>query len=79
MVIQTVQSMSPRLFAAVRFFGGYLRMFAVFVAAFAFALIALAQVRSDAVPQGSVTLAVVMVLVSAEVFLRLLNTGGSGL
>jgi uncharacterized membrane protein len=74
LVIQTVQNMSPRLFAAVRSFDRYPRLFGVFVATFTYALIVLSQVRTDEVPQLSVTLAVVMVLVSAALFLRLLLT-----
>jgi len=74
LVIQTVQNMSPRLFAAVRSFDRYPRLFGVFVATFTYALIVLSQVRTNEVPQLSVTLAVVMVLVSAALFLRLLLT-----
>ncbi|MFD0634848.1 DUF2254 domain-containing protein [Catenulispora yoronensis] len=74
LVVQTVQSMSPRLFTAVHEFGRYVRMFAVFVGTFVYALIVLSRVRADSVPQLSVTLAVVFVVYSSFLFLRLLLT-----
>ncbi|MFE6887324.1 DUF2254 domain-containing protein [Streptomyces sp. NPDC057694] len=74
LVIQTIQGMSPRLFAALTYFGRFPRLFGIFVATFMYALVVLSQVTSDDVPRLSVTLAVVMTLVSAVLFLRLLVT-----
>ena len=49
-------------------------MFGVFPATFTFALVVLSRVRADAVPGTSVTFAIVFVLVSVALFLRLLVT-----
>ncbi|MEL5956924.1 DUF2254 family protein [Streptomyces sp. CLV115] len=72
LVIQTVQSMSPRLVSALGHFSRYLVLFGLLIGTALYALVALSQVREDLVPRGSVTLAVGLVLVDSVVVLRLL-------
>lgn len=72
LVIQTVQSMSPRLVSALGHFSRYLVLFGLLIGTALYALVALSQVQNDLVPRGSVTLAVGLVLVDSVVVLRLL-------
>ncbi|MFG3531310.1 DUF2254 domain-containing protein [Streptomyces sp. NPDC047917] len=72
LVIQTVQSMSPRLVSALGHFSRYLVLFGLLIGTALYALVALSQVQDDLVPRGSVTLAVGLVLVDSVVVLRLL-------
>ncbi|MEU2129476.1 DUF2254 family protein [Streptomyces sp. NPDC018352] len=72
LVIQTVQSMSPRLVAALGHFSRYLVLFGLLIGTALYALVALSQVRESHVPRGSVTFAVGLVLVDSVVVLRLL-------
>ncbi|MGW7642474.1 DUF2254 domain-containing protein [Streptomyces bobili] len=72
LVVQTVQTMSPRLVAALGHFSSYLVLFGLLIGTALFALVALSQVRSDDVPRVTVTLAVGLVLVDAVTVLSLL-------
>ncbi|MFF3785326.1 DUF2254 family protein [Streptomyces sp. NPDC001933] len=72
LVIQTVQSMSPRLVAALGHFSRYLVLFGLLIGTALYALVALSQVRESHVPRGSVTFAVGLVLVDSVVVLHLL-------
>ncbi|MFJ8849037.1 DUF2254 family protein [Streptomyces sp. NPDC102437] len=72
LVIQTVQSMSPRLVAALGHFSRYLVLFGLLIGTALYALVALSQVRESHVPRGSVTFAVGLVLADSVVVLRLL-------
>ncbi|MER5613834.1 DUF2254 family protein [Streptomyces sp. NPDC002215] len=72
LVIQTVQSMSPRLVAALGHFSRYLVLFGLLIGTALYALVALSQVQESHVPRGSVTFAVGLVLVNSVVVLRLL-------
>ncbi|MFB6871850.1 DUF2254 family protein [Streptomyces sp. NPDC056323] len=72
LVIQTVQSMSPRLVAALGHFSRYLVLFGLLIGTALYALVALSQVQESHVPRGSVTFAVGLVLVDSVVVLRLL-------
>lgn len=74
LVIQTIQGMSPRLFAALAYFGRFPSLFGIFVATFMYALVVLSQVTSDDVPRLSVTVAVALTVLSSVLFLRLLVT-----
>jgi uncharacterized membrane protein len=74
LVIQTVQSQSPRLLRALDRTERSPLLFGMLSATFTFALVVQSQVRSDAVPSTSVTLAIVLVLVSIALFLRMLVT-----
>ncbi|MEV5488472.1 DUF2254 family protein [Streptomyces bobili] len=72
LVVQTVQTMSPRLVAALGHFSRYLVLFGLLIGTALFALVALSQVRDDDVPRVTVTLAVGLVLVDAVTVLSLL-------
>jgi len=74
LIVQTVQSQSPRLLRVLDRTDTTPLLFGTFTATFTFALVALSQVRPDSVPNLSVTLALLLVLVSAGLFLRLLVT-----
>ncbi|MGD0705115.1 MAG: DUF2254 family protein [Trebonia sp.] len=74
LIVQTVQSQSPRLLRVLDRTDRTPLLFGTFTATFTFALVALSQVRQDSVPNVSVTLALLLVLVSAGLFLRLLVT-----
>ena len=74
LIVQTVQSQSPRLLRVLDRTDTTPLLFGTFTATFTFALVALSQVRPDSVPDVSVTLALLLVLVSAGLFLRLLVT-----
>ncbi|PZT69017.1 hypothetical protein DN402_16935 [Streptomyces sp. SW4] len=72
LVVQTVQSMSPRLVAALGHFSRYLVLFGLLIGTALFALVALSHVRGDSVPRVTVTVAVGLVLVDAVTVLYLL-------
>jgi uncharacterized membrane protein len=74
LIVQTVQSQSPRLLRALNRTDRTPLLFGTFIATFTFALVALSQVSEHSVPTISVLLALLMVLVSAGLFLRLLVT-----
>ena len=74
LIVQTVQSQSPRLLRGLDRTDTTPLLFGTFTATFTFALVALSQVRQSAVPDVSVTLALLLVLVCAGLFLRLLVT-----
>ena len=74
LIVQTVQGQSPRLLRALGRTDRTPLLFGTFTATFTFALIALSQVSEHAVPSISVLLALVLVLISAAMFLRLLVT-----
>src|ERR1700744_5613466 len=74
LIVQTVQGQSPRLLRALNRTDRTPLLFGTFTATFTFALIALSQVSEHAVPSISVLLALVLVLISAAMFLRLLVT-----
>jgi uncharacterized membrane protein len=74
LIVQTVQSQSPRLLRVLDRTDNTPLLFGTFTATFTFALVALSQVRPDSVPDVSVTLALLLVLVSSGLFLRLLVT-----
>jgi uncharacterized membrane protein len=74
LIVQTVQSQSPRLLRVLDRTDTTPLLFGTFTATFTFALVALSQVRPDSVPDVSVTLALLLVLVSSGLFLRLLVT-----
>ncbi|WP_405753020.1 DUF2254 domain-containing protein [Streptomyces sp. NBC_00012] len=74
LVIQTVQSMSPRLVSALGHFSRYLVLFGLLIGTALYALVALSQVQEAHVPRGGVTLAVGLVLVDSVVVLRLLGS-----
>lgn len=74
LVVQTVQSMSPRLVAALGNFSRYLVLFGLLIGTALYALVALSQVRGDDVPRLSVTLAVGFVLVDAVTVLSLISS-----
>ncbi|MGW5003601.1 DUF2254 family protein [Streptomyces hydrogenans] len=72
LVIQTVQSMSPRLAGALRYFSRFLAIFALLVATALYALVALSQIDPDATPRLAVTIAVALVLLDSVVVLNML-------
>jgi len=74
LIVQTVQSQSPRLLRVLDRTDTTPLLFGTFTATFTFALVALSQVRQASVPDVSVTLALLLVLVCAGLFLRLLVT-----
>lgn len=72
LVVQTVQSMSPRLVAALGHFRRYLALFGLLIGTDLYALVALSHVRGNSVPRLSVTLAIALVLIDAVIVLYLL-------
>lgn len=72
LIVQTVQSMSPRLVSALGHFSRYLVLFGLLIGTALYALVVLSQVRENYVPRGSVTLAVLLVLVDSVIVLQLL-------
>ncbi|HEX7165005.1 MAG TPA: DUF2254 domain-containing protein [Trebonia sp.] len=74
LIVQTVQGQSPRLLQVLDRTDRTPLLFGTFMATFTFALLVLGQVRGTAVPDVSVTISVLFVLVSACLFLRLLVT-----
>ena len=79
LMIQTVQGQSSRLLQALNRTDKSPLLFGTFTATFTFSLIVLSNVTSTEVPAICVTLAILMVLVCAAMFLRLLVTFRSGL
>jgi uncharacterized membrane protein len=73
-IVQTVQSQSPRLLRVLDRTDRTPLLFGTFIATFTFALVVLSQVTDVSVPDVSVTIAVLLVLLSACLFLRLLVT-----
>jgi len=74
LIVQTVQSQSPRLMRMVDHTDRTPILFGTFTATFTFALVVLSQVRENAVPDLSVLLSLLLVLVSVGLLLRLLAT-----
>jgi uncharacterized membrane protein len=74
LMVQTIQGQSPRLLRVLDRTDRTPLLFGTFTATFTFALVALSQVRPNAVPNVSVTLGLLLVLVCAGLFLRLLVT-----
>src|ERR1700678_2520785 len=74
LMVQTVQSQSPRLLRVLDRTDRTPLLFGTFTATFTFALVALSQVRQDYVPDVAVTVGLLLVLLSAGLFLRLLVT-----
>jgi len=74
LIVQTIQGQSPRLLQVLDRTDRTPLLFGTFMATFTFALLVLGQVRGNAVPDVSVTISVLLVLVSACLFLRLLVT-----
>ncbi|WP_327239170.1 DUF2254 domain-containing protein [Streptomyces sp. NBC_01318] len=67
-----MQSMSPRLVAALGHFIRYLVLFGLLIGTALYTLVALSQIRGEDVPRLSVTFAVALVLVDAVAVLSLL-------
>jgi uncharacterized membrane protein len=74
LIVQTVQSQSPRLMRMVDRTDRTPILFGTFTATFTFALVVLSQVRENAVPDVSVLLSLVLLLISVGLLLRLLAT-----
>jgi uncharacterized membrane protein len=74
LIVQTVQSQSPRLMRMVDHTDKTPILFGTFTATFTFALVVLSQVRQNSVPDLSVLLSLVLLLVSVGLLLRLLAT-----
>jgi uncharacterized membrane protein len=74
LIVQTVQSQSPRLMRMVDRTDKTPILFGTFTATFTFALVALSQVRANAVPNVSVLVSLLLLLVSVGLLLRLLAT-----
>ncbi|MEU8527942.1 DUF2254 family protein [Streptomyces sp. NPDC048629] len=69
LVIQTVQSMSPRLIAVIRHFNQSLVIVGLLIGTAVYALVVLAQIQADETPRVSVTLAVALVVADTAVLL----------
>ncbi len=74
LMVQTVQSQSSRLLQSLRRLDRSPLLFGTFTATFTYSLIVLGGIGKDAVPEFSVTLALIMVLICTAQFLRLLVT-----
>jgi uncharacterized membrane protein len=74
LMVQTVQSQSSRLLQTLNRTDKTPLLFGTFTATFTYSLLVLSSVHGDDVPTISVTLALVMVLICAALFLRLLVT-----
>ena len=74
LIVQTVQSQSPRLMRMLDHTDKTPMLFGTFTSTFTFALVVLSQVRENAVPDISVLLSLVLLLVSVGMLLRLLAT-----
>lgn len=74
LIVQTMQAQSPRLLRVLDRTDRTPVLFGTFMATFTFALVALSQVHTDAVPSVAVTVSVLLVLTSACLFLRFLVT-----
>ncbi|MQY11135.1 hypothetical protein SRB5_12490 [Streptomyces sp. RB5] len=72
LVVQTVQTMSPRLVGALGHFSRYVLLFGLLIGTALYALVALSQIHGDQVPQITVTVAIALVLVDAAAVLVLL-------
>ncbi|MFH9734985.1 DUF2254 family protein [Streptomyces sp. NPDC017260] len=70
LVIQSVQSMSPRLAGVLGYFERSLVLFGALTGTAVYTLVVLAQVREDHAPRLSVTLAIVFVVLSTAAILR---------
>ncbi|MFB4420006.1 DUF2254 domain-containing protein [Streptomyces sp. QL37] len=70
LVVQSVQSMSPRLVGVLGYFERSLVLFGALTGTAVYALVVLAQVSDDHVPRLSVTLAIVFVVLSTGAILR---------
>lgn len=70
LVVQSVQSMSPRLAGVLGYFERSLVLFGALTGTAVYALVVLAQVREDHAPRLSVTLAIVFVVLSTGAILR---------
>ena len=74
LIVQTVQNQSPRLMRMVDRTDKTPILFGTFTATFTFALVVLSQVRENAVPDVSVLVSLLLLLVSVGLLLRLLAT-----
>ena len=74
LIVQTVQNQSPRLMRMVDRTDKTPILFGTFTATFTFALVVLSQVRENAVPNVSVLVSLLLLLVSVGLLLRLLAT-----
>jgi len=74
LMVQTVQSQSPRLLRVLDRTDRTPLLFGTFTATFTFALVALSQVRENAVPNVSVLVSLLLLLISVGLLLRLLAT-----
>jgi uncharacterized membrane protein len=74
LIVQTVQNQSPRLMRMVDRTDKTPILFGTFTATFTFALVVLSQVRENEVPDVSVLLSLLLLLVSVGLLLRLLAT-----
>jgi uncharacterized membrane protein len=74
LIVQTVQSQSPRLMRMVDRTDQTPLLFGTFTATFTFALVVLSQVRENAVPNVSVLVSLLLLLISVGLLLRLLAT-----
>jgi uncharacterized membrane protein len=74
LIVQTVQNQSPRLMRMVDRTDKTPILFGTFTATFTFALVVLSQVRENAVPDVSVGVSLLLLLVSVGLLLRLLAT-----
>ena len=73
LVIQTVQSMSPRLIGVIGHFRRSLTVVGLVTGTAVHALVVLAQIRPDETPRLSATVAVVLVVIDTAVLLRSLT------
>ena len=74
LIVQTVQNQSPRLMRMVDRTDKTPILFGTFTATFTFALVVLSQVRENDVPDVSVLVSLLLLLVSVGLLLRLLAT-----
>jgi uncharacterized membrane protein len=74
LIVQTVQNQSPRLMRMVDHTDRTPVLFGTFTATFTFALVVLSQVRQNAVPDISVLVSLLLLLISVGLLLRLLAT-----
>jgi uncharacterized membrane protein len=74
LVIQTVQSQSPRLLRAIDRTDRTPILFGLFSATFSYSLVALSSVHGDSAPDITVDFAILLVLVCVAAFFRLLIT-----
>jgi uncharacterized membrane protein len=74
LIVQTVQNQSPRLMRMVDRTDRTPILFGTFTATFTFALVVLSQVRENSVPDVSVLVSLLLLLISVGLLLRLLAT-----